>query len=145
MVIISYSCSNNLEGMPWWDSNLGSGDRQLAVSGNTLDHTAIRAVPRTFYLPIESAAQPPPPASNSHFQYLLGFLTARQTGNLIYAFPGCIASSLNEITISCFHWVRWCEAGLDSKGFLCICDIKPSNADAFSSKTQGRKDFWKLF
>ena len=28
---------------PGWDWNPGSGDRQLAVSGNALDHTAIRA------------------------------------------------------------------------------------------------------
>ena len=29
--------------MPAWDSNADSDERQLAVSGNTLDHTAIRA------------------------------------------------------------------------------------------------------
>ena len=28
-----------------WDSNPDSGDRQLAVSGNALDHTAIKAGP----------------------------------------------------------------------------------------------------
>ena len=29
-----------------WDSNLDSGERQLAVSGNALDHTARRAGPQ---------------------------------------------------------------------------------------------------
>ena len=31
---------------PAWDSILESGERQLAVSGNALDHTAIRAGPK---------------------------------------------------------------------------------------------------
>ena len=29
--------------MPWWNLNPDSGERQLAVSGNALDHTAIWA------------------------------------------------------------------------------------------------------
>ena len=29
----------------WWDSNLGRGKRQQAISDNTLDHLAIRADP----------------------------------------------------------------------------------------------------
>ena len=35
----------NILTCPGWDSNQDSGERQLAVSGNTRDHTAIRAGP----------------------------------------------------------------------------------------------------
>ena len=34
-----------LSHMTRWDSNLDSGERQLSVSGNTLDHTATRTGP----------------------------------------------------------------------------------------------------
>ena len=41
-----------LSHMPGWDSNLDSGDRQPEVSGSTLDHSAITAVPSTVCLNI---------------------------------------------------------------------------------------------
>ena len=42
--------TGNFLACPGWDSNLGCGERQLAVSGNALDHTAIRAGPLLFEL-----------------------------------------------------------------------------------------------
>ena len=37
--------TSNFLTCPAWDSNTGSGERQLAVSGNDLDRTAIRPGP----------------------------------------------------------------------------------------------------
>ena len=34
--------TGNFLSSPGWDSNIGSGERQLAVSGNSLDHMAMR-------------------------------------------------------------------------------------------------------
>ena len=33
---------------PRWDSNLDSGERQLAVSGSALDHVAVRTGPKVY-------------------------------------------------------------------------------------------------
>ena len=38
----SKSFSDNFLISPGWDSNPGSGERQIAVNGDALDHTAIR-------------------------------------------------------------------------------------------------------